>query len=289
MGLPLTQLRAASTPAAAPTSPAHRRFSVRGLTFTGVLVAYVLLTIGVLIPSFVLSVDRYFLDLHLWGRHPAWYPWIHTYVMFGQRGPATLLFLPFFLWVAWRKRSTEPLVMLVTALILLNASVGVVKYAIGRIGPLHTDAVHLIFDGGNIYPSGHVSNTVVLYGLMAWIAPGFRRTAIALTVILSLTVGMGTIYLRTHWFSDVVGGWLAGALVLIALPTFLPIAQRWTDHAIAAVRARRLRRRARAGGQHSAGAGATPRTGAVRPVGAAHRSSPARAKPRPQRKATPVS
>jgi len=221
---------------------------VRGLTFTGLLVAYVLLTLGVLIPSFVLSVDKFFLDLHLWGQHPAWYPWIHTYVMFGQRGPATLLFLPFFLWVAWRRRSTEPLVMLVTALILLNVSVGVVKYAVGRIGPLHTDAVHLIFDGGNIYPSGHVSNTVVLYGLMAWVAPQFRRTAITLTAILSVTVGMGTIYLRTHWFSDVVGGWLAGALVLLSLPTVMPYAERGTDRVLTAARAWYARRRSSADG-----------------------------------------
>ena len=262
---------------------------MRGLTFTGLLVAYLLLTLGVLIPSFVLSVDKFFLNLHLWGRHPGWYPWIHTYVMFGQRGPATLLFLPFFLWVAWRRRSTAPLVMLVTALILLNVTVGVVKYAVGRVGPLHTDAVHLIFDGGNIYPSGHVSNTVVLYGLMAWVAPQFRRTAIALTATLSITVGMGTIYLRTHWFSDVVGGWLAGALVLVALPTFLPTAQRWTDNAVDAVRARRLRRRTQGRGQSTASPAVTPHAGVVRPVGAAHRSAPARSKAAAQRKATPVS
>ena len=255
--------------------------------------AYLLLTLGVLIPSFVLSIDKYFVNLHLWGHHPAWYPWIHTYVMFGQRGPATLLFLPFFLWTAWRRRSTEPLVILVTALILLNLSVGVVKYAVGRIGPLHTEAVHLIFAGGNIYPSGHVSNTVVLYGLMAWIAPKFRRTAIALTAILSVTVGMGTIYLRTHWVSDVVGGWLAGALVLVALPTFLPIAQRWTDQAIESLRTRRLHRRGPVRGRHVAGAVASARPAVVAPVGPAHRSTStppvARTTSAAQRKATPVS
>ena len=59
--------------------------------------------------------------------------------------------------------------MLGTALVLLNVSVGVVKYAIGRLGPMHgTDSdVHDIFAGGNIYPSGHVSTAVVLYGLLA--------------------------------------------------------------------------------------------------------------------------
>ena len=58
--------------------------------------------------------------------------------MLGQRGPATLLFLPWFIWVAKRDRSPRPLVLLGTSLVLLNVSVGVVKYAIRRVGPLST-------------------------------------------------------------------------------------------------------------------------------------------------------
>jgi membrane-associated phospholipid phosphatase len=199
----------------------------------------------VLFHSPVLTLDTAFLDIHMQGHHPQYKPFIHTYVMFGQRGPATLVFLPFFIWVAWRRRTTEPLVLLVTALILLNLSVGVVKYAIGRVGPAHINDVHMIFAGGNIYPSGHVSNTVVLYGLVAWITPRFRKTFIAVAVFLCATVGMGTVYLRTHWFSDVVGGWIAGALVLLALPSVMPTAQRWSDAAIAWVRRRGGRRTAR--------------------------------------------
>jgi membrane-associated phospholipid phosphatase len=252
VGLQLTQLRAAEavTPNQSPTRRSKRswRPSARSSSFTVLLLAYVLLTVGVIVqPSPVLDLDRAIVDLHLWHNHPQYYTAIHTYVMFGQRGPATLAFLPFFLWAAWRRRSTAPLVVLGTALILLNVSVGVVKYAVGRIGPLGSNDVHLIFAGGNIYPSGHVSNTVVLYGALAWVLPRFRKSLIGLAVFLSVSVGLGTIYLRTHWFSDVVGGWIAGALVLLALPWALPAAQRWTDHVVDTVRARRARRRASAG------------------------------------------
>lgn len=220
--------------------------SVRVVSFWTMFVLYVALTMLVLVPSPVLSLDQYLAALHLKAEHPGWRPWINGYVMFGQRGPATLAFLPVFLWVAWRRKSMRPLVMLGTALVLLNVSVGVVKYAIGRVGPMHaadTD-VHDIFAGGNIYPSGHVSNAVVLYGLLAWVvAARWRKLAIAAAVFLSLTVGLSTVYLRTHWFSDVVGGWLAGALVLLALPSALPYAQRWTDRGVAALRAWYARRR----------------------------------------------
>jgi membrane-associated phospholipid phosphatase len=214
------------------------RVSLRAAVFGVLSLAYILLTLGVIFRSPVLTLDTELFNLHLRAHHPDWKPWVYYYVMFGQRGPATLLFLPFFFWVAWRRRSTEPLVMLGAALVLLNLSVGIVKLATGRLGPLHNNGVHDVFVGGNIYPSGHVSNTVVLYGLMAWIALTHRKLAIVAAVFLSVTVGMGTIYLNTHWFSDVVGGWLAGGLVLVALPAVMPAAQRWTDSAIAWVRLR---------------------------------------------------
>lgn len=230
-------MRAASRTPRQPTP----RISPRGAAFAAVLVAYVALTICVLIPSPILTLDQSLYDLHLLHNYPQYRGFIDWYVLFGQRGPATLAFLPFFLWLAWRQRSMRPLVMLVTALVLLNVTVGVVKYATGRIGPLHSDHVHEIFAGGNIYPSGHVSNAVVLYGLIAWLMPRFRKAAIATAAVLSVTVGLCTVYLRTHWFSDVVGGWLAGSLVLLSLPSAMPYAERWTNRLIEWAKARYAR------------------------------------------------
>jgi membrane-associated phospholipid phosphatase len=242
VGLPLSAIRAA------PVTRPHTtvRVSARALAFWSLLAFYVALTVLVLVPSPVLDLDQYLAGLHLKAAHPGWRPWINGYVIFGQRGPATLAFLPVFLWVAWRTKSKRPLVLLGTALVLLNLSVGVVKYATGRVGPMHVpdSDVHEIFAGGNIYPSGHVSNAVVLYGLVAWVvAARWRKVAVAAAVFLSVTVGLSTVYLRTHWFSDVLGGWVAGALVLLSLPTVMPYAERWTDRVLAAVRAWYARRR----------------------------------------------
>jgi Membrane-associated phospholipid phosphatase len=212
-------------------TPRNRR---REVAIAALLVLYAALTVLVLLPrTFLLTFDSWCLHLNLIHKHAAWWPWIHSYVEFGQRGPATLTFLPFFFWVAWRERSTKPLVLLAVGLLWLNFSVGVAKYAIGRVGPYHQSNVHDLFVWGNsIYPSGHVSNAVVLYGLIAWIAPRYRKTLITIAVFLSVTVGLGTVYLRTHWISDVFGGWVAGALVLLTVPYFMPTAQRLTDWAI---------------------------------------------------------
>ena len=86
----------------------------------------------------------------------------------------------------------------------------------------------------------------MLYGLVAWIAVKYRKTLIAAAVFLSVTVGLGTVYMNTHWFSDVVGGWIAGGLVLLALPWVMPTVERWAESALGppAPRAGRERRAA---------------------------------------------
>lgn len=237
----------------------------REIVFGVLLLLYAALTISIVIyPSPVLQLDEWWRRQDLWGRYPQYYSFVHTYVMFGQRGPATLTFLPVFGYLAYRRRSTEPLVALLTALLLLNASVGLVKYVIGRTGPLKSPDPYRLFVDGTLYPSGHVSNAVVLYGVIAMLVPRYRKWLVAGAVFLCLTVGFGTIYLQTHWFSDVVAGWIAGALVLVALPEVQPYAQRWADRALVAVREGQRRRRARALlDRRPDGAGRGPREPAV--------------------------
>ena len=204
----------------------HVRLSARQVVLVVLALAFVLLTLGVVVRSPLLTLDRDVFRLDLRQHYPAWFSTVHTYVMLGQRGPSTLVALPWFLWRAWKSRSARPLIMLGTALFVLNLSVGVVKLATGRLGPMATHQVHAVFDGGDIFPSGHVSNAVVLYGVAAMLAVSLHRTAIMAAAFISLTVGLSTIYLDTHWLTDVLGGWLAGGLVLIVLPWLTPIVER---------------------------------------------------------------
>src|SRR5581483_8530274 len=117
-------------PPAAHTGRAGSRWTARGVreaAFGGLIGVYALLTVGVLIyPSPVLALDQWWLDRHLWGNHPQYHWFVYHYVMLGQRGPVTAVWVPLFAWLSWRRRSTQPLVMLGTSLLLLNLSVGVV-------------------------------------------------------------------------------------------------------------------------------------------------------------------
>lgn len=282
-----------------------RRPSRRFVAFSALLLVYLLVTLGVVYRSPLLTLDTDVFKLDLHNRYPEWRTPIRIYVMLGQRGPATLLFLPWFCWVAWRNRTPRPLVTLGVGLVLLNLSVGLVKLATGRLGPLQTSNTHRIFDGGNIYPSGHVSNAVVLYGLIAMIAVNHRRLAATAAAFLSVTVGLGTVYRDTHWFSDVVGGWIAGGLVLIAVPWVMPFAQRCWDWACTRLArraswARYLRMGRPTTGAPVAGSTVPPRlrggaTGSARPAparpltaGARHSSVTRLAAPARPRPAAPV-
>ncbi len=66
------------------------------------------------------------------------------------------------------------------------------------------------------YPSGHSMTSAIGYGMLGYalILPQRRRprrvAALLLMAALMLAVGFSRIYLRAHWFSDVVAGWTMG-------------------------------------------------------------------------------
>jgi membrane-associated phospholipid phosphatase len=69
------------------------------------------------------------------------------------------------------------------------------------------------------FPSGHAFGTVLLYGLLAYLASRHLAAVIAgLTVALLFAlifvIGISRVYLGTHYPSDVLAGWLLGGASL---------------------------------------------------------------------------
>jgi PAP2 superfamily protein len=79
----------------------------------------------------------------------------------------------------------------------------------------------------------------VTWGILAYLAttPQARRVLSVVAAVFALGVGATTVYLGTHWVSDVVLGWAAGLLILLALPWSEP-AIAWAEAHILAVRDR---------------------------------------------------
>jgi PAP2 superfamily len=198
--------------------------------------AYIALTAAVVFGSPLDIIDRVAAASDLAKRFPHAAPWVLHYVMLGQRGPSSHVAFVYLVYRAVRQRSWRPLALFVTSLTMLNLTVGSIKLATGRLGPALTTHPRAVFDGGDIFPSGHTSNAVVIFGVLAMVAVEHRRAWIALAVFVSTTVGLSTIFLDTHWVTDVLGGWLAGALVMLALPATYGLLERWAFRAIHAVK-----------------------------------------------------
>ncbi|MET8076265.1 phosphatase PAP2 family protein [Streptomyces sp. NPDC005303] len=183
---------------------------------------------------------------------------VDYYVVLGQRGPTAVMVAAWLGWRSWRQHTLRPLLTLGASLLLLNITVGAAKYGMGRLGPHYATVIgsNEMGLGGDIFPSGHTANAVVTWGILAYLAstPRARRWLSAISAVTSLGVGMATVYLGTHWLSDVLLGWIAGLLILLALPWFEPLIARTEDYAFD------LRDRWRARGGAKAPAPVTPVT-----------------------------
>ncbi|MFJ9521685.1 phosphatase PAP2 family protein [Kitasatospora sp. NPDC101801] len=186
---------------------------------------YLLVVLAVLLDGPLVQLDWTLRRLRPDQHWPELRPLLDVWIVAGQRGPSAIAACAWLGWRCHRLRTVRPLLLLGTALLLLNTTVGAVKILTGRLGPHHAryPGSPELFLGGTAFPSGHTANAVVTWGALAYLAVRWRRTGVLLGTVTAVTVGLTTVYLGTHWVSDVLAGWAAGALVLLALPLAEPL------------------------------------------------------------------
>jgi membrane-associated phospholipid phosphatase len=209
------------------------------------------LLVGVVAGS---SIDEWDLAVYRWAPAEHWPELgvvLHWWVMLGQRAICLAIAAAWLGLRAWRDRDLRPLGVLLVATLLTNVGVGAMKALVGRLGPLQLGAgaglpgaTEVFVTGGTVFPSGHTANAVVTWGVLALVARRHRRLGAAVATAMAVSVGLTTVYLGTHWLSDVVAGWCAGGLVLLCLPTAVPLAARLGHRARLLFAVRRRSRRA---------------------------------------------
>jgi membrane-associated phospholipid phosphatase len=217
-----------------PERPAHidvpRMTWHRIVLFAGTLAFYGAIVWAVVITSWLVRLDWQVMFFRPYQQWPGIHWFVDYYVVLGQRGPTAVMVAAWLGWRSWRQHTLRPLLTLGTSLLLLNITVGAAKLGMGRLGPHYATTIgsNEMGLGGDIFPSGHTANAVVTWGILAYLAstPRARRWLSALSAVTSLGVGMATVYLGTHWLSDVLLGWAAGLLILLALPWFEPLIAR---------------------------------------------------------------
>lgn len=98
----------------------------------------------------------------------------------------------------------------------------IIKIVVHRPRP-SSNLVHVFSQLGSYsFPSGHVMFYTVYFGFLFFLFFTLLKASIRRTIYLIVTgglvilIGISRIYLGEHWASDVLGGYLAGSLALIA-------------------------------------------------------------------------
>ncbi|MGR6318152.1 phosphatase PAP2 family protein [Micromonospora soli] len=115
-----------------------------------------------------------------------------------------------------RRQSRLAVYLIVTGVggLILDPSL---KALVGRLRPVVD--VPITHAPGNSFPSGHALGSFVAYGALLLVflpamAPRWRKPAIAIVALLVFLIGLTRIALGVHFVSDVLGGWLLGAIWL---------------------------------------------------------------------------
>ena len=140
----------------------------------------------------------------------------------GLRGLTATVLIIAASFIAYKFKTWRPLNLAFLSLILLNLVVGTFKLVLGRTKP--RDGFDLLHAGGMSYPSGHASNAVLSWGILAYLIYRYAkvdryqgRLASAGVVTISLTVCIVSLIRHTHWFTDLLGGLFIGSALLVAV------------------------------------------------------------------------
>jgi undecaprenyl-diphosphatase len=136
--------------------------------------------------------------------------------------PLVLVSITYFV---FRERDWKPPAVLALALVTDILLQDLVKGVVGR----HRPPVHYMigrYPPGS-FPSGHTTQSLVVYGLIALLLMRTHPTWPRLWPLLGagslvLLIGTSRIYLGAHWLTDVAGGIVLGSFWIIILHALFP-------------------------------------------------------------------
>ncbi len=202
--------------------PSRRRAEmIHAIKLSALLfVGYVAVTLSVVLDTPFRTFDQWVHRIDMPN-----FPWIIEFLIrridnLGLRGLTAPILIIVAIVIGRRFQSWRPLNLSILAILLLNLVVGASKIGFGRTKPrLKIDE---LFADGMSYPSGHSSNALLTWGLLAYLVYRYTHRepfeGLKLTwgvAIISLSVCAASILRDTHWVSDLLGGLFVGGALLV--------------------------------------------------------------------------
>jgi membrane-associated phospholipid phosphatase len=154
-----------------------------------------------------------------WGiKGSGWYWPVWGVTQLGGRGFILIVLTGLVGYVCWTRRTLLPLLRVLLALALLTAVIYGFKYGTGRTAPAYPGS--FFHRDGESFPSGHVANAVLMWGVARWQAVEFglplriQQTLKWLSVLGPVATAAAMVSLDFHWVTDAVVGAAVGILLL---------------------------------------------------------------------------
>jgi membrane-associated phospholipid phosphatase len=155
-----------------------------------------------------------------WGlAKSAAYPFVWAVTQVGGRVSILVVLAGLVAYLAWSRRTWLPLLRVLAAVALLTVTVYAIKDGTGRTAPAFPGSFFFHPDGAS-FPSGHVANAVLMWGVARWQAVEYglparvQRAFWLLSVVGPLATGVAMVSLDFHWVTDAVVGGAVGILLL---------------------------------------------------------------------------
>jgi len=208
-----------------PSRPSGLTATLLGAAIVYVLVIWIGSALDVLMAEPIVQADTRLANLI----HAFWSPWLlriaaHVTALGDWRVVASLMLAA--LALLWLRRRPDLMLGLVTSVAGNVVTVALLKRAFERPRP---ELAWFVETSGS-FPSGHAAISVAFYGWLAFVAWRLRLIgpimAGLLAATLAFVIGLSRLYLIEHYLTDVLNGWLVGALWLLI---GVALAQWWRE------------------------------------------------------------
>jgi hypothetical protein len=178
---------------------------------------FVVLTVLLAAKTPLLHVDtavRDFVDAHRPGWLDTTLRWFNKLGQGGQVLTPLAVIAAFFMSRA--RHTVRPFLLVIGAFAITYVTIGPLKVWTDRTAPSNHEITHpewlFRIDTGMSYPSGHVVNAIVWYGVLATLLSGVLRPRLvaAIRYTVPLVLLFTTTYLSFHWITDGLAALLLG-------------------------------------------------------------------------------